>query len=190
MSPTIARRWQRLRSLIPCALVATLLVLPTPVLGASSTPVHANFFDSYDDVVCGIAVHVTEQGQWTNAELVDTDGEYRFRGTLQRTTTYTAANGRSVITSDANQLTFSDPIIDDAAGTITFVNTLRGVLEKMRTPNGRVLFVDAGYATDAITLDLDTGEFISFEHVVFHGRDPLGASGFTLWCEAFVEALE
>jgi hypothetical protein len=44
-------------------------------------------------------------------------------------------------------------------------------------------------ATDAITFDLETGEFISFEHIVFRGRDPLAQSGFTLWCEAFIEAL-
>jgi hypothetical protein len=187
MKTRIAISPRRAGSLLAMAAVVALAALPTPALGAS--PTHVNFSESYEDVVCGIPVHVTETGQWTNIELVDKDGAYLWRGTYSRAATYTAANGKSVIALDANQLTFSDPLIDEDAGTITFVNKLRGVLEKMKSADGRVLFVDAGYATDALTLDLETGEFISFEHIVFHGRDPLYQSGFSLWCEAFTEAL-
>jgi hypothetical protein len=181
----ISHPW--LRAIAPLGLGAALLVSPAPALGAD--PVHVNFSESYEDEICGIPVSVLFEGQWTNTEFIDNDGNYLFRGTASFTSTYTAANGKAVIVSDANQLTFSDPLIDEGAGTITFVNTLRGVLEKMKLANGRVLFVDAGYATDAITFDLETEEFISFEHLVFHGRDPLADSGFTLWCEAFTEAL-
>jgi hypothetical protein len=189
MNAMIAKPRHRLNLLIPCALGVALLMVSVPAVGATPKPAHANFSESYDDVVCGIPVHVEEQGQWTNTESIDNDGNYLFRGTLQRTETYSAANLKSVIARDANQLTFSDPTIDEEAGTITFVNTLRGVLEMMKLPDGRVMFVDAGDATDAITLDLESGAFISFEHVVFHGRDPNAESGFTLWCEAFVEAV-
>lgn len=189
MSRTRTTAHLRLAIVISLALVAALMAAPATALAAPSTPYHVNFTNAWDDVVCGIPVHVVEAGQVTEAEFVDKDGTYQFRGTLSMRTTYTAANGRSVVASDANQLTFSDPLIDEEAGTITFVNTLRGVLEKMKLSSGRVLFVDAGYATDAITFDLVTGDFLSFEHLVFHGRDPLADSGFTLWCEALVQGL-
>jgi len=185
MNTTIPIR--RLRVIIFLALGAVLVSLPERALGAD--PYHVNFSESHEDVVCGIAVHVAERGEWTNTEFIDNDGSYTFRGTASFATTYTAANGKSVVVSDRNQLTFMDPLIDEAAGSITFVHTMRGVLEKMKLSNGRVLFVDAGFATDALTLDLETGVFISFEHTVFHGRDPNAASGFTLWCEAFIDAL-
>lgn len=187
MNAKISTHRRTLRALILLALGTALVSLPAHALGAD--PYHVSFSESYEEVVCGIPVHVTEKGEWTNTEFIDNDGNYHFRGTLSRSATYTAANGKSVVVGDRNQLTFSDPLIDEGAGTITYVNTLRGVLEKMKLSDGRVLFVDAGFATDALTLDLETGEFISFEHVVFHGRDPLAASGFTLWCEAFIEAL-
>jgi hypothetical protein len=183
----MARR--RLSSILALAFGALVAILPAPALGAHPTPYHVNFSESYEDVVCGIPVDVTEEGQWTNTEFIDEDGNYLFRGTASFTATYTAANGKSVIASDSNQLTFSDPLIDEEAGTITLVSTLRGVLEKMKTPDGPVLFVDAGFATYAITFDLETEEFVSFESIVSHGRSPLGESGFTLWCEAFTEAL-
>jgi hypothetical protein len=171
------------------ALSLPLLSFAAPALGAHPEPFHINFTESYEDVVCGIPVQAVAQGQFTNTEFIATDGTFLFRGTASFSTTYTAANGKSIVVTDANQLTFSEPLINEEAGTVTFVNTLRGVLEKMKLADGRVLFVDAGYATDAITFDLETGEFISFEHLVFHGRDPLAQSGFTLWCEAFIAAL-
>jgi len=172
------------------ALGALLLILPGPVLGAIAEPEHTTFRNEpYEDVVCGIVVEVLEEGQLTTTLFKNEDGSFHFRGTAMFMTTFTAGDGDSVVVTDANQLTFSDPIIDEEAGTITFVNTLRGVLEKMKLANGSVLFVDAGYATDAITFDLETEEFISFESIVSHGRSPLGQSGFTLWCEAFIAAL-
>lgn len=172
------------------AFVAAITAVPASALGLESRPFHLTFSEpAYEDVVCGIPVQVTESGQWTIAEFIDRNGEYLFRGTAYLNRTFTAADGDSVAVIDANQLNFSDPIIDEEAGTITFVNTLRGVLEKMKLADGSVLFVDAGFATDAITFDLETEEFISFEHIVFHGRDPLADSGFTLWCEAFIAAL-
>jgi hypothetical protein len=177
------------RLLLAIAVGAALLVSSAPALGATPTPYHVNFSESYEDVVCGIAVDVIDEGQWTNTEFVQRDGSYLFRGTAYLSRTYTAANGTSVVVIDANQLTFSDPVIDEEAGTITFVNTLRGVLEKMKLADGQVLFVDAGYAIDAITFDLETEEFVSFESIRFHGRSELGASGFTLWCQAFIAAL-
>jgi hypothetical protein len=172
------------------ALGGLLVTVPGPVLGAPPEPEHVTFVNEpYEDVVCGISVEILEEGQLTTTTFENEDGSFYFRGTAMFMTTFTAADGGAVVVTDANQLNFSDPIIDEDAGTITFVNTLRGVLEKMKLADGSVLFVDAGYATDAITFDLETEEFISFESISFHGRSELGASGFTLWCEAFIDAL-
>lgn len=184
----LMRKFRRLTALL--ALGAALVGLPAPVLGAIPEPEHATFRNEpYEDVVCGISVEVFEEGQLTTTVFENEDGSFYFRGTAMFMTTFTAADGDAVVVTDANQLNFSDPIIDEEAGTITFVNTLRGVLEKMKLADGQVLFVDAGYATDAITFDLESEEFVSFESISFHGRSELGASGFTLWCEAFIGAL-
>jgi hypothetical protein len=173
------------------AFAVALLSLPAPALGLQlSPPYHVTFSGPpYVDVVCGIPVVVYEEGEWTNTEFVDRNGRFLFRGTAHLSRTYTATDGDAVTVIDSNQLTFSSPIVDEVGGTITFVETLRGVLENMKLANGSVLFVDAGYATNAITFDLTTGNFISFESIVAHGGQPLAQSGFTLWCEAFIEAL-
>jgi hypothetical protein len=183
----MACRW--LRRVVPMVLGLAPVLLAAQVAVAQTEPEHANFSETGTDVVCGIPVEWQFEGQLTTTEFVADDGSTFFRGTAYFSWTFTNADGESVVVIDANVLTSGDAIIDEEAGTITFVNTLRGVLEKMKLADGRVLFVDAGYATDAITFDLDTEEFISFESIVSHGHTPLGDSGFTLWCEAFIGAL-
>jgi hypothetical protein len=173
---------------LACALLAALV--PASALAAVPEPEHITFVNEpYEEIVCGIPVVILEEGQLTTTVFENEDGSSFFRGTATFRNTYTAADGDAVVVTDANQLNFSDPIIDEDAGTITFVNTVRGVLEKMKLADGSVLFVDAGYVITAVTLDLETEEFVSFEVISFHGRAPLAESGFTLWCEAFIAAL-
>ena len=52
-------------------------------------------------------------------------------------------NGKSVVQSSAGRVT-GQAIVDEEAGTVTFVTTFKGLPEKIRTANGPVLLRDAG----------------------------------------------
>ncbi len=79
--------------------------------------------------------------------------------------------------------------MDEAAGTITFLTSFKGLPEKIQTAHGPVLLRDAGIATFADTFDLATGDFISFEVVLVKGPHPELDSDFTLFCEVVTGAL-
>lgn len=81
------------------------------------------------------------------------------------------------------------PIIDEEAGTITFLTSPIGLPEKIQTANGPVLLRDAGVITFADTFDLETGEFLSSETIVNKGPHPEADSDFTLFCEVITGAL-
>jgi hypothetical protein len=87
-----------------------------------------------------------------------------------------------------HQFTDVAPIIDEAAGTITFVTTFKGLPEKIKTPHGGVLLRDAGVITFVETFDLNTGAFISSETIV-KGPHPEADSDFQLFCEVVSAAL-
>jgi hypothetical protein len=98
-------------------------------------------------------------------------------------------NGKSVVVSSAGQVTGPAAIVDEEAGTITFLTSFKGLPEKIQTAQGRVLLRDAGIITFADTFDLETGEFISSEITVNKGPHPEADSDFTLFCEVISEAL-
>jgi hypothetical protein len=77
----------------------------------------------------------------------------------------------------------------DLEGSLTFVDTFKGVAEQMKTPDGTVLLLDAGLISYALTFDLDTGEFISFEILVNNGPHPEVESDFMLFCEVLTDVL-
>jgi hypothetical protein len=106
------------------------------------------------------------------------------------TETFTADNGKSVIVQFANQFTRdTEPIVDEAAGTITFVVTRKGLPLKIMTPQGPVLLRDAGLITFANTFDLETFDFLFYEITVNRGPHPDADSDFTLFCEVVTAAL-
>jgi hypothetical protein len=88
----------------------------------------------------------------------------------------------------AGQLSGPPPIIDEEAGTITFVTSFKGLPEKIQTAHGPVLLRDAGFVQFADTFDMETGDFISSE-VVVKGPHPELDSDFALFCEVITEAL-
>jgi len=147
---------------------------------------HDHFTDSFSDEVCGIAVDV---------DVVGTDNFFlyaddTFKDTSSFRTTFTnPENGSSVIVSAAGQTAGSSPIIDEQAGTITFLTSFKGLPEKIQTAQGPVLLRDAGVITFADTFDLETGEFISSETTVNNGPHPEAESDFTLFCEVITGAL-
>jgi hypothetical protein len=86
-------------------------------------------------------------------------------------------------------------IIDESAGTITFVDTFVGLPEKISVTGGPTLSRDAGTVTFTTTfaLDPETGEPIGdplSEEVTFlHGPHPELESDFNLFCEEVVPYL-
>jgi hypothetical protein len=169
------------------ALVGALAILPGTALGAKPiAQFHDHFTDSFSDEVCGIPVDV---------DLVVTDNFFLYAdGSFKDTSSFRATftnpvNGKSVVVSSAGQITGPPPIVDEEAGTITFLTSFKGLPEKIQTAQGRVLLRDAGIITFADTFDLETGEFISSEITVNKGPHPEADSDFTLFCEVISEAL-
>ena len=183
---------RRLPVLLLLALVVALAAVPATALAAKPDVFHANFSDSVDDVtVCGIIVDIRSEGVFTDKLFFDKDGNpVRFQSTFSQMTTYTAANGKSVLVQNSGQFTSPEPgLIDEQAGTITFLETFKGLAERLWTPHGPVLFRDAGLITFLNTYDLDTGDLISGEIVVNKGPHPDAESDFTLFCEVLTDAL-
>lgn len=145
---------------------------------------HDHFTDSFSADLCGIPVDV---------QVVVTDNFFIFADSFRdtssvRLTATNPANGKAVIISNAGQISGPPPIIDEAAGTITFLTSFKGLPEKIQTANGPVLLRDAGVITFADTFDLATGEFISSE-VTIKGPHPEADSDFQLFCQVVSGAL-
>ena len=113
-----------------------------------------------------------------------------FKDTSSVMVTFTnPVNEKAVVVSNAGQIVGPPPIIDEAAGTITFLTSFKGLPEKIQTSHGPVLLRDAGIATFADTFDLETGEFLSSDVVIVKGPHPELDSDFTLFCEVISGAL-
>jgi hypothetical protein len=178
--PTLARA-------LLVALITALAVLPASAFGAKPIEqFHDHFTESFSDEICGIPVDV---------DVVVTDNFFlyadeSFKDTSSFMSTFTnPVNGESVVISSAGLVSGPPPIVDEEAGTITFLTSFKGLPEKIQTANGSVLLRDAGIITFADTFDLETGEFISSEITVNRGPHPEADSDFTLFCEVISEAL-
>jgi hypothetical protein len=173
----------RVRAIVAAAILA--LALPGTTLAAKPiAQFHDHFTDSFSGNVCEIDVDIT---------LVVTDNFYlfaddSFKDTSSVRQTFTnPANGKSVSVSSAGQIT-GTALIDEDAGTITFVNSYLGLPEKIQTTHGKVLLRDAGIITFADTFDLATDEFLGSE-VTMHGPHPEADSDFAAFCEVVGGAL-
>jgi hypothetical protein len=180
-------RYTFLRALL-VALVAVLAIIPGTALGAKPIEqFHDHFTESFSDVLCGIPVDVTFVVT-DNFFLLEDDS---FRDTASVRATFTnPVNGKSVVISNAGQVSGPPPIIDEEAGTITFLTNFKGLPEKVQTAQGPVLLRDVGFVQFADTFDLATGDFISSEVVFVKGPHPDLDSDFTLFCEVITGALE
>lgn len=143
-----------------------------------------------DAEVCGIVVDIVAKGVFTDKVFLDKQGNFvRFQSTASGMVTFTAENGKSVISQFAQQYVEAEPVVDEAAGTITFVYSFKGMPEMLRTSHGAVLLRDAGLITFSDTFDLETGEFLASDIVVNKGPHPEADSDFVLFCEVVSEAL-
>jgi hypothetical protein len=173
------------------SLVAALAIVPGTALGAKPEIFHTHFLDTEEDAdLCGITVDVVAEGVFTDKAFFDNEGNIvRFMSTASANVTFTAENGKSVIVQNAGQFTDVEPLIDEEAGTITFVTTFKGLPEKIQTAQGPVLLRDAGVISFLDTFDLETGDFISSD-IIIKGPHPEAESDFTLFCEVITGALE
>jgi len=175
-----------LRRALLAAVVCVFALVPSNALAAQPVDrFHAHFTDSFSNQICGIDVDV---------ELKVTDNfklfaDWSFKDTTSvRETMTNPLNGKAVVLSVAGQASGPAPTIDEAAGTITFDVTLKGLPEKIQTAHGSVLLRDAGVISFTDTFDLETGELISSESIV-KGPHPEADSDFTRFCEVISGAL-
>jgi hypothetical protein len=178
--------WHNLRRALLLASVAALAVVPGTALGAKPVAqFHDHFTDSFSSEICGIPVDVDLVV--TDNFFVYADGSAKDTSSVQQTFT-NPVNGKSVVLSNAGLISFPTAIIDEEAGTITFLTSFKGLPEKIQTAGGPVLIRDAGIITFADTFDLVTGDFISTE-VIVNGPHPEADSDFTLFCQVISAAL-
>lgn len=176
-------RWV-VRALLGSLSIAVTLVPGTALAAQPVEQFHDHFTDSFSDELCGIPVDVVVVV--TDNFFVFADGSVKDTSSVRSTFT-NPENGQSVILQSAG-LIRDTAIVDEAAGTITFVTSFLGLPEKIQTDQGPVLLRDAGFATFTDTFDLESGELISSE-VVLHGPHPEAESDFELFCDVVTEAL-
>ena len=170
------------------ALVGT-LVLALMASTAGAAPLvdrfHDSFSDTFPDNVCGIdgtsAINVVANVQ----EFAD--GTFKLELNQKQVFT-SAATSKSVLIAFAAQQVNTGPI-DNGDGTVTFVTTFKGLPERIKLPNGRVLTRDAGIIGFNDTFDATTGEFLGETVSPVKGPHPDADSGFTLFCDVIVPAL-
>jgi hypothetical protein len=161
------------------------VVLPAAAVAAQPVErFHDNFRDTFSDEVCGIPVDGVAVG--VDNFILYADDSFKDTSSVRITFT-NPENGKSVTVSNAGQVS-GTAIIDEAAGTITFVTTFKGLPERIQTAQGPVLLRDAGIATFVDVFDLETGEFISSD-VIFKGPHPDAESDFEAFCEVVTPAL-
>jgi hypothetical protein len=184
----------------PAAMVGKLALVLTGALaltiGASgaafaAAPIaneHTRFTDTFPDQVCGISgtsvVNVVD-----NFKLY---ADNTFRDTSRIRQVFTADNGKSVVMFSAGQVTGLNDPIQNADGTITFINTFKGLPEKLSILHGPTLSRDAGVVTVATTFrPLSNGdlEFVSQTFSGEHGPHPDLESGFEVFCNVLIPAL-
>jgi hypothetical protein len=167
------------------ALATALVVLPAGAFAAKPVErFHDNFTDTFSTDLCGIPVDAVVKGV-DNFFLYAND-DFKDNASVRATFT-NPANGKSVGISNAGQVT-GKALVDEAAGTVTFVTTYKGLPEKIQTARGSVLLRDAGIAVFTDVFDLDTGAPISSD-VSIKGPHPDLESDFVLFCEVITPAL-
>jgi hypothetical protein len=169
--------------------LAVALAMALVASSATAAPLtdrfHETFSDTFADNICGIDGTSVVNGM-DNVQIL-ADGTFKDEARFTQVFTSTAT-GKSVEIFVANQFTSKGPI-DNGDGTLTVINTFKGLPEKLKLPNGRILSRDAGNVTFIITLDAATGDFISQTVTGQKGPHPDLDSGFTAFCDVIVPAL-
>jgi hypothetical protein len=149
---------------------------------------HTSFTDTFPDQVCDIPGTST-------VNVVDNFKLYAdntFRDTSRIRQLFTAENGKSIVIFSAGQVTGLDDPIQNADGTVTFINTFKGLPEKLSILHGPTLSRDAGVVTVTSTfrpLGGDEFDLVSQTFSGEHGPHPDLESGFEVFCDVLIPAL-
>jgi hypothetical protein len=167
------------------------LAVALPGIGVAAAPVvneHSSFSDTFPDELCGIAGTSTINGV-DNFKLY-ADGTYL--DTFRATQVFTAEGGKQVRIFTARQSSGLDQPIDNGDGTITFMDTFKGLPDKLSIQNGPTLSRDAGTATLTRTFFVEPDESLTLVSLTVsgeHGPHPDLDSGFEAFCNVIVPAL-
>lgn len=168
------------------------LAVALPGSGVAAKPIvneHSRFTDTFPDEICGIAGTSTIEVV-DNFKLYD-DGT--FLDTARVRQVFTAdESGKQVQISSAGQVSGPDEPIDNGDGTITFINTFKGVPEKLSILNGPTLLRDAGNVTIAQTFFVEPNGDLTFVSRTVSdekGPHPDLDSGFEAFCNVLAPAL-
>jgi hypothetical protein len=181
-------RRHRIRALV--AFASAVVAATTLVgIGAAAAPVldtHENFTDTFADSICGIPGTSVVRG--VDNFTLYADNTFKDNFELQQTFT-AAGSGKSIVFHVAQHVIGNDQPIDNGDGTVTFVTTYKGLPEKIKLPNGRVLSRDAGVVTFTDVIDTATDELISETLSGEKGPHPDLDSGFEIFCDVVVPAI-
>ena len=170
------------------ALAALAFAVSVPASALAASPVIERFHDKGTDTfpneICGFTG--TSVVMFNNTLTFYADGSFKATGSFSEV--FTTDDGKAVRISSAGTFTDAGAIIDEQAGTITFIGSYKGLPELIKGTHSRTLVRDAGIIAFIDTFDLETFDFISSE-VVQRGPHPEADSDFALFCEAITTAL-
>jgi hypothetical protein len=176
--------------LVLAGALALTLTLASGAFGAA--PIlneHNRFTETFPDELCGISGTTTFSGV-DNFKLY-ADGTYMDTGRFR--SVFTAdESGKSVVILAAQQVSGRDEPIQNPDGTLTFIDTYKGLPEKLSISGGPTLSRDAGVVTVVNTVRQvgeDEFELVSQTFFGEHGPHPDLESDFELFCEVLVPAL-
>jgi hypothetical protein len=168
------------------------LVVALPSIGSAAQPIvneHSRFTDTFPDEICGIpgtsTIDVVDNFKlYADGTFLDTS---RFQGVFT-----SDATGKQIQIFSAGQVAGLDEPIDNGDGTITFINTFKGLPEKLSIPNGPTLLRDAGTVTFTTTFFVEANGDLTFVSQTIsgeHGPHPDLDSDFEAFCDVLVPAL-
>jgi hypothetical protein len=180
---------RKLALVLAGALALTLVVAGGAFAAAPLVNEHNRFNDTFSDELCGIQGTST----FTGVDNFKLYADGTFRGTHRVRQVFTAdESGKSVVVFAAGQSSGVDEPIQNPDGTITFIDTVKGLPEKLSIAGGPTLLRDAGVVTVTTTLRPlgdDEFEIVSQTFSGEHGPHPDLESDFELFCEVLVPAL-
>lgn len=171
------------------ALALTLAVSSGAFAAAPIINEHSSFTETFPDEVCGISGTTILSG--VDNFKVYADGTYLDTGRFRAV--FTAdESGKSIVNFAAGQTSGLAEPIQNPDGTITFIDTFKGLPEKLSIPGGPTLSRDAGVVTLTRTFrPLPNDEFELVSQIISgeHGPHPDLNSDFEVFCEVLVPVL-